>query len=140
MSEFRRDPVSDRWVIIAPNRAARPEQFDSAANGRAPGRCPFCLDHEEDTPPAITSYARAASSPGGDRWQVRVVPNKYPAVDNVPHCHPSECGFYEARHGVGVHEVIIEAPDHITNFSVLDDEAAFLVFLAYRDRMGGLCG
>ena len=58
MSEFRRDPVSDHWVIVAPNRALRPEQFAPHAGGRAPRRCPFCRGHEADTPNAVAIYGR----------------------------------------------------------------------------------
>jgi UDPglucose--hexose-1-phosphate uridylyltransferase len=43
--------------------------------------------------------------------------------------------FYETRPGLGVHEVIVEAPDHIVRFSGLSRDQAALVFRAYRDRL-----
>jgi galactose-1-phosphate uridylyltransferase len=61
-------------------------------------------------------------------WQVRVIPNKFPAVENVRDRRPTRHDFYETRHGVGVHEVIIECPNHVTAFSQLDDHASRLSF------------
>ena len=36
---------------------------------------------------------------------------------------------------MGVHEVIIECPDHVTSLSELNERQVALVFIAYRDRM-----
>jgi UDPglucose--hexose-1-phosphate uridylyltransferase len=149
MSEFRKDPVSDHWVIIAPNRAHRPEQFGPGTAERASRRCPFCRGHEQDTPEAVATYmcGSVSRTPAGrlgetpprevddGAWQVRVVPNLYPAVgdDEPPAFEPA--AFYETRPGLGVHEVIIEAPDHIVSFNGLRNDQAALVFRAYRDRL-----
>lgn len=134
MSEFRRDLLSDHWVIIAPNRASRPEQSAADSPMRTPQRCPFCRGHEQDTPPAVASFAEDGA-PADDEWQVRVVPNKYPAVENVDSpTRPSE-GFYETQRGVGVHEVIVESPEHVVSVSELDAIQAALLFRAYRDRL-----
>lgn len=135
MSEFRKDPLSDHWVIIAPNRAERPEQFEIGSSKRTLGRCPFCRGHEEDTPEQTAAYDAAGRLIERGPWQIRVIPNKYPAVENVRESRPTRHDFFETRHGVGVHEVIIECPDHVTAFGKLDDQQAALVFRAYRDRM-----
>jgi UDPglucose--hexose-1-phosphate uridylyltransferase len=135
MSEFRKDPLSDHWVIIAPNRAQRPEQFDVGPSRQSPGRCPFCKGHEEDTPAQTAAYSASGKLIEQGPWQVRVIPNKFPAVENVHDRRPTRHDFYETQHGVGVHEVIIECPNHVTAFSQLDDHEVALVFLAYRDRM-----
>ena len=135
MSEFRKDPLSDHWVIIAPNRAERPEQFDGGASGRLPGRCPFCRGHEDDTPEQSAAYSASGKLIDQGPWQLRVIPNKYPAVENMGEARPDVRDFYETRHGVGVHEVIIECPDHVTAFSELSDQQVALVFRAYRDRI-----
>ena len=134
MSEFRKDPISDHWVIVAPNRAQRPEQF-AASDERTPRRCPFCRGHEEDTPPAVAVYAPDDSSADSGAWQVRVVPNKYPAVAQVDCPANRQQDFYETRPGEGIHEVIIEAPDHIISFTGLGQNQTDLVFRAYRDRL-----
>ncbi|NLF70209.1 MAG: galactose-1-phosphate uridylyltransferase [Candidatus Anammoximicrobium sp.] len=135
MSEFRKDPVSDHWVILAPNRALRPEQFAAEAGRRALKRCPFCRGHESDTPEAVATYGDRGQAGDGGQWQVRVVPNLYPALtrhDQLPATAPS---LYEVGIGYGVHEVIIEAPDHVLSFGELDDLQAELVFVAFRDRL-----
>jgi UDPglucose--hexose-1-phosphate uridylyltransferase len=135
MSEFRKDPLSDHWVIIAPNRAERPEQFETVAPRGLPGRCPFCRGHEADTPPQTAAYSDTGQMITDGPWQVRVIPNKYPAVSNLPPQDQPERDFYHTRPGAGVHEVIVECPDHVTAFGQLDDRQAALVFRAYRDRM-----
>jgi UDPglucose--hexose-1-phosphate uridylyltransferase len=147
MPEFRQEPLSGRWVIIAEDRAARPSEFVSQPTRRAKERCPFCAGNEEETPDAVAIY------PAGATWQVRVIPNKYPAAvppgdtcskemncegdrrvasDLSQSMAPASC---VARAGVGVHEVIIESPRHVASFSELTDEQAHCSFLAYRDRL-----
>ena len=75
MSQLRLDPLTGRWVVIAAERAARPDAFvrpqlEVQADA---SRCPFCPGNEEATPPALETYG-----PNGS-WLVRVVPNLYPA-------------------------------------------------------------
>ena len=136
MPEYRHDPISDRWVIFAPERLGRPDQF---SNARPPRRivtpCPFCAGHEDDTPPELTRYA-AENASGRDSWQVRVVPNKYPAVriDGTEVCGNSA----GTAPGFGAHEVIIESPIHVVSFSELTDDQATFTFRAYRDRIRSL--
>jgi UDPglucose--hexose-1-phosphate uridylyltransferase len=81
MSEYRKDPITGRWVIIARHRAQRPRQFSASNNPYRDEPCPFCTGNEAMTPPEV--WARrmpntAADAPG---WSVRVVPNKFPALD-----------------------------------------------------------
>ena len=78
MSQLRLNPLTGRWVAVAAERSLRPGDF-------APRRlqvesdparpCPFCPGHEEATPPALETYG------ANGQWQVRVVPNLYPAFD-----------------------------------------------------------
>ena len=54
MPELRRDPVVGRWVIVAPERAERPNAFLSLPRDRDdPASCPFCPGHEATTPPEV---------------------------------------------------------------------------------------
>ncbi len=135
MPEFRKDPVSDHWVIIAPNRALRPGQFAADAGERALGRCPFCRGHEADTPNAVATYDRQGRSSDDAQWQVRVVPNRYPALADTEQSPAVAPSLYEVGPGYRAHEVIVEAPDHVLSFGELDDCQAELVFIAYRDRL-----
>jgi len=124
MPELRQDSLSGRWVIVAENRAARPDQF-ATKNGSGVEVCPFCPGHEDLTPKATAVYPIASSN---KPWQVRVVPNKYPAVELSATGDRGEAA-------VGVHEVIIESSAHVASLSDVSDEEARLTFVAYRDRL-----
>lgn len=134
MPEFRRDPLSDHWVIVAPERANRPEQFAGDGAG-IPSRCPFCAGHEADTPPAVAAFPADGEPAPEAAWQVRVIPNKYPAVVRTDRPVESHGEFFELRNGFGVHEVIIESPDHVLSPSALSDQQFGLVFHAYQERV-----
>ena len=56
MSEFRRDPITGSWVIIATERALRPDQFrKSSPTTPSPNEIdPFALGNETLTPNEIT--------------------------------------------------------------------------------------
>jgi UDPglucose--hexose-1-phosphate uridylyltransferase len=134
MPEFRKDPASRRWVIISSERAKRPQAgVDCSAAPLA--RCPFCAGNEEETPPEVLAY-RAPKTPA-DRpgWSVRVVPNKFPALAPQSEDRDAADGFYEARPGTGVHEVIIESPEHVVHTRSLDERQLAMVLRAYRQRM-----
>src|SRR5205814_1996786 len=68
--------VEVNHVAIAPTRAQRPGAARPALEPPSAGeleRCPFCAGHEDQTPPETLRI--------GDPWQVRVVPNLYPAFE-----------------------------------------------------------
>src|SRR4051812_27699035 len=82
--EFRRDPVTGRWVIVAPERSLRPMSLDHTTPHHRPNGeydpCPFCPGQEADTPNEVLAYRAAGTVHDGPGWQLRVVPNKFPAV------------------------------------------------------------
>ncbi len=95
-SELRHDWLSDRWVIIAPQRTERPDDFARLCDQKLPLShteastqigCPFCRGHETETPPPLAVYSVGANNghdgAASDAWSVRVVPNKFPAVNGV---------------------------------------------------------
>jgi UDPglucose--hexose-1-phosphate uridylyltransferase len=124
MPELRQDPLSGRWVIIAENRAARPDQFATKSEAGVEV-CPFCPGHENLTPKASAVYPVDSSSAD---WRVRVVPNKYPAVELNASGDRGEAA-------IGVHEVIIESRAHVASLTDVSAGEAELTFLAYRDRL-----
>jgi UDPglucose--hexose-1-phosphate uridylyltransferase len=80
-SEMRHDWLTDRWVIMAPQRTARPIEFvRQPTQVLANDNCPFCRGHESQTPEAVACYYPHGQHPASPRWHVRVVPNKFPAV------------------------------------------------------------
>lgn len=68
--------------------------------------CPFCAGREDRTPPETLRL--------GDPWQVRVVPNLYPAVERQ--------------------EVVVHTPEHLSSIAELSDEQLTLVADAWRLR------
>ena len=80
MGEFRKDPVSGRWVIIASDRPSKPTDFHVEKTLPTGGFCPFCEGNEDKTPNEIAALRDAGSAPDRPGWRVRVVPNKFPAL------------------------------------------------------------
>ena len=140
MPELRQDPISGRWVIIAKGRAARPQEYRTKSTRIEQVACPFCEGQERMTPSetmAIRDHHTVADSPG---WRVRVVPNRFPAVDKGSGVSYPADKVYVACQAIGVHDVIIESPRHIRSITELSDSEAREVFLVYRDRLGELKG
>ena len=137
--ELRRDPITGRWVIIAPERSHRPMALEGAEPKHRVGTearvCPFCVGRECDTPNevfAIREPGTAADSPG---WQLRVVPNMYPAVRDAEPIATSNADLFQSQPAAGRHEVVIESPDHVANPALLPDDLFRDVFIAYRERV-----
>jgi len=133
MSEYRHDLVTGQWVIVASNRGERPDEFVETVFERINQDCPFCSGREDDTPPEVARYQLRRTK----GWQVRVVPNKYPAVTTSAPPPPPTLSL-PAQSGFGVHEVVIESPEHVTSLTELSAEATTLVFRAYADRLAAL--
>ncbi|MFO0821081.1 MAG: hypothetical protein U1A77_24260 [Pirellulales bacterium] len=160
MVEIRKLPLSDGWILVPRDRTLRPHDFRLPAAERLPTPCPFCAGREFETPSPLAVYPDEASEP----WRVRVVPNKFPAVEqlsnfshNTPASRPplDECALDANPHpalsaslnernwvaqfahssGRGVHEVVIESPRHATRFRDLTVAEASDTVRAYRDRL-----
>jgi UDPglucose--hexose-1-phosphate uridylyltransferase len=119
MNELRRDELTGRSVLVAENRAQRP--FDighpgAVVTGHYDPNCPFCAGNEHITPHALDAL------PSEAEWQVRVVPNKYPAVaPDAPHA--------------GEHEVIVESPRHVARLGELSLDEVTGVLDMYGRRL-----
>ncbi len=135
MPEFRKDPVIDRWVIIAAERSKRPQPARIAGNVNHAEACPFCRGNESMTPPEICVYRGPTTRADPSAWQIRVVPNKYPAVIGEGDLSHQREGLCESMTGIGAHEVIIESPEHCVDMAELDEEVIENVLQACRDRM-----
>jgi UDPglucose--hexose-1-phosphate uridylyltransferase len=138
MPELRRGPTSNRWVIVAPERAKRPSDFERhSANELAsqePASCVFCAGNEAKTPPEIFRV------PGPDgTWRVRVIPNKFPALQSYPELGREDVqGVFDRMNGVGAHEVVVETPDHGAGIPDLGEEQMKLVVDTYIHRLRDL--
>lgn len=134
-SELRKDPLSQRWVIIAAERAKRPTDFDSELINEAPAFDPFAPGNEDKTPPEIASYRKPGTLPNKPGWRIRVVPNKYPALQIEGGLDKRGEGIYDSMKGVGAHEVIIDTPDGTQSFTGCTDEHVQDILWMYRDRL-----
>lgn len=137
MSELRHDVVTGRRVIVAPARAARPQEFLPPTE-RGGGACPFCEGHEQETPPEIIAQRLPNSQANAGGWRVRVVPNKFPALTPQGADGPRGGPLDRRAHCYGVHELIIESPRHLTLTTQMDTAAVADVLLTYRDRLRAL--
>ncbi|BAS28816.1 galactose-1-phosphate uridylyltransferase [Limnochorda pilosa] len=148
MPELREDPWTGRWVLIASERSQRPH--DAPRQRPDPprrGNCPFCPGHEGETPPEVfragaDDLARLDASrkpsrePAGEAaWQVRVVPNRYPMVRSEMGPETLAWGGRARVPAFGVHEVIVDSPDHGSAFHQLSLEARRLVLAVVRQRL-----
>ena len=132
MSELRLNLITREWVIIATERAKRPEEFRKVKNKKnLPGyldSCPFCPGNEQRTPDEIMRI------PYGDNWKIRVTPNKFSALSPDVNRERKNVGRRHIITGFGKHEIIIESPVH--NMSIagmpVDDIADLLRM--YRER------
>ena len=138
MSELRKDPVVDRWVIIATERNLKPYDFDTHGEVRKPGPCVFCEGMEMHTPGELYSIRDSNTQVNRPGWRVRVVPNKFPALRVEESSNHFVDGVCESLSGLGAHEVIIETPDHFRELADLPVSQIGEVFLAYRERMRDL--
>lgn len=85
-SEMRHDWLTDRWVIVAPQRTERPIDFvHLPVQVVSDQNCPFCIGHESQTPDSVACYYEQSARSHSGMWRVRVVPNKFPAVPKAPH-------------------------------------------------------
>lgn len=124
MSVLRRNPLTGEWILLAPERSRRPHAYIGATRSEDPGeRCPFCPGNESDTPPEIWRLGHDTL------WDLRLVPNKYPAVQKPGSVEPNASGLS----AVGFHEVLIETADHEP--SVFSSRRLGLILGAYVERL-----
>lgn len=137
MPELRKDPIVGRWVIISTERSKRPRDYAISGGSRAAdgGFCPFCEGNESATPPEVLAYRKQGSPPNNPGWQLRVIPNKFPALKIEGELDREGVGVYDKMNGIGAHEVIIESPDHSKSMSDLTHEEMYNVMMSYRERI-----
>ena len=144
MPEIRIDPVSGLRVIVAADRAERPGAW-FAVSPRPPidpETDPFRQGHEDRTPAevyALRPGGGPADSPG---WQVRVVPNLYPALEpgDADTSDPLGAGrgdpdLFATRPASGVHEVVINGPESVSSLHDLGPEGLGTAMDVWRERM-----
>lgn len=136
MPELRKDPITDRWVIISTDRARRPSDFvrDSLPSKPSGRFCPFCAGNESKTPPEVLAY-RHGSAANGPGWSLRVFPNKFPVLGIEGDLDRQGEGMFDKMKGIGAHEVVVETPEHLLSMTELPEKAIGQALSAFRDRI-----
>jgi UDPglucose--hexose-1-phosphate uridylyltransferase len=139
LPQYRKDIILDEWVIIATERAKRPENFREEkikVENKQGAVCPFDSGNEQMTPPEVLRVdSNGNEVTDGSLWQIRIVPNKFPAL--IEHAEPlsRQYGIYMMMEGFGKHDVVIHSPQHITNISELDQAQVRLLVEVYIKRL-----
>lgn len=133
MTELRQNLITRDWVIIATERAQRPNHFANPQKSQIvipsyQPDCPFCLGNEHLTGPESFRLKDANS------WRVRAVPNKYPALTPKGEKTRKIDKTFHSMAGVGFHEVIIEHPRHDVTIPFLELKDIVNIFRVYRLR------
>src|ERR1700746_1386849 len=109
MPELRQDQFTKEWVIIATERAKRPEELANKQERKVlphySATCAFCPGNEKMAPPGLLEIP----GPNGG-WQVRVIPNKFAALSREGWPKWKIERSHRTIVGVGIHDVIVESP------------------------------
>ncbi len=135
MSELRWDPLRDNWVIMTLRQGRWPLDFSCPPEVLTTRACPFCAGNESRTPPEILAYRPGGSAPNQPGWQVRVIPNRFPALRIEGELESRAEGLYDCMNGIGAHEVIIETPEHGATLADMSEDQITEVLKVYRSRM-----
>jgi len=145
MPELRQNPITKDWVIIAPERRKRPDQFKhhkdqkkmSVADQDETARCPFCPGNEEISGRAVLTYHNDCEESIQSDWSLRVVPNKFPALiegDDTYRVTEGPENFFIKMNGIGHHEVVVEHPEHLQTIATMSHKAVERIVSAYIER------
>jgi UDPglucose--hexose-1-phosphate uridylyltransferase len=133
--QIRLNKVTREWVIYAPSRRKRPQDFQKINQPQQAlvsqeRKCPFCTGKEPMSETILLEIPNRQQT----SWQTRVVPNKFPALTPDEHTHRVTEGIYIAMPGYGRHEVIIESPDHDQEIATMSQEEVEIVIETYHKR------
>lgn len=110
MPEVRKNLITGEFVIVAPGRAGRPNDFRRPA--RAPRArperrpdCPFCPGNEAATPGVTWAFPEAA-------WRVRAFPNRFSVLAPEGGAWRRADGLRVTAAAVGPQEVVCETRRH----------------------------
>lgn len=101
LAKLRQNIVTQKWVVIAPERAKRPEDFVMAAAPKRHfnGDCPFCLENPQSTYRFSIKEAETKN--------IYTIPNKFPAFSESDEVIEEAGDLYTSTKSLGGHEVII---------------------------------
>ena len=131
--EIRINPVvPSESVLVATARSMRPKKEETPSPHDSSPRvetCPFCRGNEAMTPSPISQV------PEGSDWQVRIVENLYPVLDDEREDPDLAFGLQQTIDGYGRHEVVIDHSCHGIRIHEMTKEHITLLLSIYQDRM-----
>lgn len=131
LGELRKDYILDKYVIIATERAKRPDQFKLEPNINEEKIDYFAPGNEHLTPPEILRYPHDAQD-----WKIRVFPNKFAAVNNKGnHKIKTDNKYYTYADAYGYHEIIVECPDITKELADLSVDEIEQLLRIYSNRI-----
>jgi UDPglucose--hexose-1-phosphate uridylyltransferase len=135
MSEWRADPITGRWTVMADDLPLARRDFVVDGVARALDTpCPLCEGQELSAGREIWA-ARDGTPPDGPGWQVRVVPNRVPALRVEAGSEVLGDGPFRHRPGLGAHEVVVESPRHEVSWFTMTPADLARVLGAWRHRL-----
>jgi UDPglucose--hexose-1-phosphate uridylyltransferase len=151
MPELRIDPLSGLRTIVAGERSERPGAFPGTGPRPPidPEQDPFLEGHEGQTPPEIYALRPGGGAADGPGWQVRVVPNLFPALSESsgqtaegkgPESDPlgegrGEVDLFAVRPASGAHELIVNSPRPVSSLADLGADGLATAMEIWRERM-----
>ena len=133
MTEFRQDPISGDWILLAPLRG-NGHKFKGRIKMELPkNKCPFENPSKFGNAPAILVYQNESKND----WFLQVIPNKYPAVEprNRGFAYPD--GLFKTQAGIGFHEIVIFR-DHTRYLAQFTEKGITRILLAFQERYKSL--
>lgn len=130
MSELRLNTATGDWVLVANERGNRPQPRQDALEPHLQPSyekgCPFCPGNKEEP-----EHFRLTGPTG---HEVRVLANKFPAVSSGPAPLPGKSIFERHMRASGLHDVVIEHPEHSFSFARGSQDELHLVLRAWQKR------
>ncbi len=135
MSEFRQNVTTGEWVIIAPGRKHRPDDFRHSKPSIPDGHdithhddCPFCKGNESMCNEPLYEIFEGAD------WKLRIVPNIFAAVSGSADPTRVREGIHLKAGGYGTADVLIESPVHNSDIPNYPLAQVVELIKAYRYR------
>jgi UDPglucose--hexose-1-phosphate uridylyltransferase len=133
MPQLRQDRFTKEWVFVATEYVKHPQDLVvKRTKKRLPAfdpHCPFCPGNEDQTPPEVLRVP----SPSKCGWTVRVVPSKFHGLRPDANKGRTASGR-RSFEGFGIHEVIVETPDHSLTTALLPEAQVASVLRASKMR------
>jgi len=134
-NHIRLNKTTREWVIYSTNRGQRPYDFqqENIVQQEAKNHsqnCPFCTGNEHQ----LGKILLEKQNPENTNWQIRVIPNTFPALTPDGNTHRKLEGIYLTMPGYGRHEVIIESAKHNQDIPTMSIQEVEILIDTYHQR------